>query len=393
MAFPFSVPQAYNIPYRLVIGVISPLLLLIVSLNYKKIKANKNIVFIFFFQIITSAIWLVIHFDTGYLNFLFQIFVSLIVYFSICLTGIKYFIKQFLTFVVVSGILAAVCFVLCILFKLPYYSEFINPDGRTGYNFIITLTNVVYDFGGTRLIRPSGFFDEPGSLAFYLIIGLLINDLTHKNRSIRVCIILCGIFTLSIAFYLIIFVYSLLYFKPRSLPSALLAIFLLTTVSLFGYSNLDNEKQDLIKSFTVDRVQTIFKGKKSSEYDQADNRSVLIQNSIEGIKDSPFIGQGISYASRPDSKLFGKFMGANLLGVLGIHGIIGGLIFSLHVFYYFLVCFRKKPFLSVPQKCFLIYLVLILQRPDYIGGVLTYISVILLTRCSLNYKNGFLYEK
>jgi hypothetical protein len=43
--------------------------------------------------------------------------------------------------------------------------------------------------------------------------------------------------------------------------------------------------------------------------------------------------------------------------------------------------------LTIPQKSCLIYLILILQRPDYIGGILTYVTVFLLTLTSLNYKN------
>lgn len=175
--------------------------------------------------------------------------------------------------------------------------------------------------------------------------------------------------------------------SKKNLRKVLISCVFFLIISVCSYSQLEKEYQDIVYRSSIGRFESIIDPSSVADNFQADNRSDLIATARDAIADSPLIGQGISYASNKDSKFYGTFMSANFLGIFGIHGIIGGLIFSLHVFYYVYICFKKRNWLTVPQKSCLIYLVLILQRPDYIGGVLTYVGVCLLTLTSLNYKN------
>ena len=390
MAFPFSIFQAFALPSKAIISLGSIILIFFIAVFIKQVNINKNIVAIFFIQIIFAVVYIVIHKDLAYINLCFHLLIPLIIYVYInSVIDYKQLQYSMLNIMVVIGGLAVVCFLLCLLINLPEYSTFENPDGRTGYNYIISLTNTVFDLGFVKIIRPAGYFDEPGTLAFYLTVAILLNDLTVKKKWMRIVFITCGVFTLSVAFYLLMALYSLLYLSRRILFRGGIILCFALPLFLAVYSKLGIEQRDVIYSFTIGRLESLISSEKETEgYFQADNRSDLIDVSKDAIKDSPFIGQGLSYASIPGGKYNGKFMGANLLGVFGIHGIFGGIVFSLHVLHYFIICFRRKKWLDVTQKSSLIYLVLILQRPDYVGGLLTYVSVIMLTLASLNYQSN-----
>lgn len=388
MAFPFSIAQAFNLPAKLIMSCGTLILILGLLSRIKDIKLSPTMFFIFLFQMLAAFIYIFIHKDTAYINLLFQILVPLIIcmYFLLFL-NVDILSNSLIKITLVMGVLSAICFLLCIVVNLPYYSVFQNPDGRNSYNFIISFTNTLIDFGFSKFIRPAGFFDEPGTLAFYIVISILLNDLTIKNTKVQSVLMIVGLFTFSIAFYLILFLYALLYMSRKNLFKVFISCLIIAIISVYSYTQLDKQYQDIIYGSSIGRLESIINPKSVPTNFQADNRSDLISTAKEAIVDSPLIGQGISYASNKDSKFYGTFMSANFLGIFGVHGIIGGLIFSLHVFYYVYICFKKKNWLTIPQKSCLIYLVLILQRPDYIGGVLTYVTVCLLTLTSLNFKN------
>lgn len=388
MAFPFSISQAFSLPAKIIMGVGSLILIFMMLMKRNKIQINSSIIFIFIFQIFTAVVYFFLHHDNAYVNLLFQIITPLLIYIYISsYLEVKRVSESMIKLMALMGGLSFICFLLCLLFNLSYFSTFQNPDGRVGYNFIISFTNTLLDFGFTKFIRPAGFFDEPGTLAFYLTVSILLNDLTNNNKLIRIILIVSGVFTFSIAFYLIMLLYSILYIKKEKLGQLLLFSFLAVLISVLFYSNMEKEQQDIVYGSSLGRLESLVNSSSSPDYYQADNRSDLINNAREAIYDSPLIGQGISYASKKGNKFYGSFIGANFLGIFGVHGLIGGLIFSLHVLYYFFICFRKKYWLTVPQKSCLIYLLLILQRPDYVGGILTYVSVLLLILTSIKFHN------
>lgn len=392
LAFPFALAQAFSIPYTRLIPLLTAFLFIIIFLHHKVLKLNRIIAFIFILQILVGCVWFIIHMDGGYINLTFQYVVTFCLYCCILIIGPLNFIQSFKNLMLLMAIFSAITFVLGFAFRLPEVAIFTNQDGRVNYNFLISFSNTVYDTGIIRLIRPSGYFDEPGSLSFYLIILLFVNDLIYKSKRIRYIIIICGATTLSVAFYIILFFYFILHFKSswtiylvRGMPLFILAI------SLY-YVHIPSETREVINKFTVDRVTSLFVGEEEAGYNQGNNRSELIKTAIAAIKDSPFIGQGFSYSKNPSSKFYEQFMGANIFGVFGIQGIFGGIIFSLHILYLFYICMFVKPrILNTPKKVFILYAMMIIQRPDYIGGLLTYISVlILIFSVSIYYQSSHL---
>ncbi|MFC5285210.1 O-antigen ligase family protein [Pedobacter alpinus] len=387
MAFPFSISNAYELPAKPIISICTVILLGFSLLYIFKSRLNKVVIIMLLVQIFTAITFIIIHMDSAYVNFSLQLIIVLIIF--ILLENGLYiqFCKQLLGFVSVMAVFSVIIFFLCLVFNVAPLNEFTNPDGRPGYNFIITFTNVYFDVGAFKIIRPSGFFDEPGTLSFYLIIGTLLNDLLFQYKRIRIVLLVCGIFTLSLAFYALLILYLCFRYKKRYLSKIVLATFIVVLISTFAISSLDEEKQTLLYGYTFGRIENIFDDKSKSDdtYFQGDNRSDLIENSFFAIRDSPIIGQGLSYRTNTSSVIYGKFVGANPLSLFAIHGLFGGVIFSLHLFYYLWVCFKTRRF-NLEIKSAIILALLILQRPDYVGGILPYINILILLYATKQHK-------
>jgi hypothetical protein len=388
MGFPFSIAQAFHFPSKIIMAISISILLVIIILNIKRVKVYSTVSFIFILQITTALLFFIIHKDFAYINLLFQILVPYILFiYVVSFLKIELISESIVKLVMFMGLMSVIIFFLGLIFNVNYYSVFENPDGRQGYNYIIAFTNSYTDFGFTKFIRPAGFFDEPGSLAYYIILSILINDLTLRKNSVRYFLFIVGIFTTSIAFYLLMIVYGIIHMKKKQSFLVLIYVFSFLILLFSIFSLLEPEQQEIIYGSSVGRLLSIISPSSIPNHFQADNRSDLISIAKEAIYDSPLIGQGISYASNQSSKFYGTFMGANILGIFGVHGVIGGLIFSLHVVYYTFVSFFNKNESAICKKSCLLFLLLLIQRPDYIGGVIPYFSVLVLTILSKDYKD------
>ena len=71
---------------------------------------------------------------------------------------------------------------------------------------------------GKYILRIAGFFDEPGTMAFFLVFALLINKVVFNSKKNEILILISGFFTFSLAFYIIGFFYLLFfYFNFKSI--------------------------------------------------------------------------------------------------------------------------------------------------------------------------------
>ncbi len=80
-----------------------------------------------------------------------------------------------------------------------------NTDGRTNYFFYTTFSNV-YEQG---FIRPSGLYDEPGALSFFVCMTAYLREATGRTRATTLTLLILGFITFSVM-HLIFFVLYLL---------------------------------------------------------------------------------------------------------------------------------------------------------------------------------------
>lgn len=84
---------------------------------------------------------------------------------------------------------------------LPALGYFQNPDGRTNYILPFSLSNSVHQ----GVIRPSGIFDEPGALSFFVCAVAFTRHIMGLRKSSTWALLTLGLVTLSLAHLFYIF--------------------------------------------------------------------------------------------------------------------------------------------------------------------------------------------
>lgn len=214
-------------------------------------------------------------------------------------------------------------------------------EGYALYPFTVVLDYMLND----NFYRMSGPFDEPGFVGTIVGLILVVSRFNHKSM-VDLILLVAGILSFSLAFYIIVFIYLfLISFKSLKVASLLI----LFTGLLLTVAN----KNDTIKSFTLDRVQI------TDEGFSGNNRS----------------GQSLDTA-------FNHWLGASgyefMFGVGGFEpdgsssikqipvyaGVVGISLFFL-IFIYTLIFYQKKLRLNLFLLAFIsIFLLSMTQRPD-----------------------------
>lgn len=216
-------------------------------------------------------------------------------------------------------------------------------EGYARYPFTVVLDYMLND----NFYRMSGPFDEPGFVGTIIGLILVVSRFNHKSK-VDLTLLVAGILSFSLAFYIIVFIY-LFFISFKSLKVASLLI--LFTGLLLTVAN----KNDTIKSFTLDRVQI------TDEGFSGNNRS----------------GQSLDTA-------FNNWLGSSgyefMFGVKGFEpdgsssikqipvyaGAVGISLFCL-IFIYTLIVYQKKLRLNLFLLVFIsIFLLSMTQRPDVV---------------------------
>lgn len=204
-------------------------------------------------------------------------------------------------------ILGVVAFILFFIGQLSPIFPFENTDGRIAYCYGLTCSNAVVD----NVIRVAGYFDEPGSLAFWGIYALILNKTFIDNKKVEAILIFCLLFTLSVAYYIQVLLYVLLYYGSNLKKNVFYIIFIVTLlVGFFIYVN--NNSGSTLYQLTVGRFE-VNKGSVTIESE----RSLLAERAKKVFESSPVIGVGQTNIRS------GEYMGDNEYELLASDGIVG----------------------------------------------------------------------
>jgi len=101
----------------------------------------------------------------------------------------------------------------------------IDLYGRMSYFYLSTFTNSVTG----NLIRPAGIFDEPGALAMYVTLIVIINEALRVNAKFSLLLLIAGLASGSFALLFIFAAYVILKFRDKSkIASVAIGITLVT---------------------------------------------------------------------------------------------------------------------------------------------------------------------
>ncbi|MDA9285244.1 hypothetical protein N9P94_00165 [Pseudomonadales bacterium] len=370
--FSFMVRDNYKIPIDVVV------IILVVQAVYSLLTIFLHYLTIPVFSIEEGVI---------YVNLFIQLVVIVLCYVYIQNNGLmKQMLVSYLYLMAVMALLATVVFALGILVELEPVSFTVIPDHRPISNYIFSFSpGAASEFAGGRVIRVAGYFDEPGTFAFYITIALLLNKLTLRSKRLQWVYVLCGACTLSLAFFISLFLYFLIFsiVERKTHITGLLigAIFVL----VIGITQFRDESAlgKVIYDLTLHRMQ--LNDSDDDKLIEGDNRSLNVSYAIAAFMDAPIIGQGKGAHSSSGGEYEGKIC-CNPMHPLATEGILGTVIFfSLIIYGAFLACFRR-PFDPVAVGVWIIVFANLAQRPGFHAGSFGYFVFIFLLEATIWHK-------
>ncbi|MDJ0941607.1 MAG: hypothetical protein QNJ00_17720, partial [Woeseiaceae bacterium] len=186
-------------------------------------------------------------FDGGYFSVAFQILACCALFLVFATAGrVSFLATVWVNLHLVIGALSLVVFVGGIVVNLEPLDTFLD---RPYYDFGLAYTNIFYQVGGIKLIRAAGFYDEPGTFAFYMTLSLLLARAFRMPRWKEGLIILFGITSISMAFFVVVALWVLLSINRSALKYIVIAMIALPV----ALQQVDEDVREFAYSVTIDR--------------------------------------------------------------------------------------------------------------------------------------------
>lgn len=330
----------YTINYLILFGAA---LVYILARNHCRIP--KPIALLIFAQCAVWAIYSIIHgFDTSYFTRILMLMITYLFLELQMSSGHHEFIKTYNAWLVFQAIAGTIGIVLVLLGILHPIFEFREMDMRPGYFFGLFTTNAYMD----GLIRNAGFFDEPGTLAFWGIYALLLNKLFVNNKKVELLLLFGLLSTLSLAYFIQLILYLCFFYSGNWKKAIVYILAFFVAIKVLASFNDQMDAAIFGRMAYNEETGTI----------EGDNRSQLMNVCWDIFKTSPLIGKGAENLIAI-SKETQQFVGANVFTPLASDGIIGQIII-LSPFFYLLTLRRKNKRFG---WAFVILIVGFLQRP------------------------------
>jgi hypothetical protein len=266
--------------------------------------------------------------------------------------GFKLFVKSYIYALLFMAIGGTITFFIHLLIGIaPIFTVDYSASG-TSYFLGLTSTNVYYDIGSIRLIRYSGFFDEPGAFALYSLFAIILNRVYFENKRIEIWLMVLTMFTLSLSFYVIVFFYFLFFYLSRSNVKYFIFVVALVIGSYFYLeANKTDESLKFLYDFTFKRFELDDSGSGLAD----NNREELSNNDKQIFLSHPFLGVGLN----------SEVSGSNFYSIFARYGIIGSLFYyALLVYLIFLIIQLKREKLIFYLKILFLILINFYHRPE-----------------------------
>lgn len=385
--FQFFAAIPYH-PYKVL--ALASTLLMVLSIDFNNIRnANRIILAIIAIQFLYSLLaaflqGFIIDIDYLYFNLSIQLVVDLVCYI---------YVKQFYSIDKISisvvyamalmAVLGSIVVILGFLVNLQPFATSLPVEGyREFNNYILTFSSSVPDWGSFSIIRSSGYFDEPGAFAYYIVFALLLNKLYNYSKKLEILLLMLGFCTVSLA-YIVSFVLYILLFGIGGRRSKYFFLILAIISSAAIYIYQDRESSDVslgLYQLTIER--TLIEETSDTKLVHGDNRTENLISSKEAFLKSPLIGHGQSAHNDPRSEFAGRLC-CNILYPVAAHGIIGLLIFFAIFFYWGLYIIFHRPFDTTSFGAFVILLANMFQRPGFQDGSFGYLLFVFLLEATI----------
>ena len=345
-------------PYKILTFI--SLLIMCLHLVFKnKLFIDKRLLFVISIQISYYIVLSLFYNDISNINLavqLISLYISIV--FILNFGGPQIFANSFVLVILYMGLGGTSSFFYHLLFGIePFFRVEYGND--VSYFLGLTTSNVFINIGDLRVIRYAGFFDEPGTYGLFASFALILNRIYIKSNKYDFFIIVFGIFTFSLAFYVASFLYLLFfYFHFKTLKYLLLSFFFISI--MYTFITLNNTESYLkLYEISIGRLEDSQNGLSTS------NRGGLMDFDLSSFLNNPIFGVGPK-----------KFVaGANIFAVPAKYGIIGMLFFYSFLIWIFILLIVKN-FSFFYLKLVTILLLSLFHRPE-LSSVFTLIFLYL----------------
>ncbi|QQO09821.1 hypothetical protein [Breznakiella homolactica] len=252
----------------------------------------------------------------------------------------------------------------------------INPDTRPNYWYLTTFSNV--RFG--KLIRPSGIYDEPGALSFFIISIVLLRLYLNKIDKKNILLLILGCVTFSLAHLLFsVLIYFYIHKRISFKSKVLYDIVLIISIIIFFLVMFD-----AINALVLERL----KFNSNTGRFVGDNRSIQLKAVFHFLSEN-----GIFWGAYGYDNVFKEYgtIGENPLTRLALDGLFVSL-----PYYFGVLIMSIAVFFSSKRMLIFVMILLFLQRP-YLSSIGYSAFFILFFRIAINElqnnKNMFFFVK
>ena len=348
--------------------IILGLILALAILFFHRFTITRTVAQLSFLQLAQASTLLVLPFlhmtfgygfDVGYFSLSFQILAGLALFLVLANTDhVGLFARFWVNLHLVIGALGLLVFIGGIVFNLQPLDTFLE---RPYYDFGLTFTNIFYQIGDLKVIRVAGFYDEPGTFAFYMTFALLLARIFGMARWKELLLIIFGLTSLSMAFIVVTLIWTVLSLNRRYFKYLLFIIAGLT----LALGRLDPEVRDFAYSVTVDRFSISRSGDRLLK---GDSRTPIMKGNYRAFVDAPIIGHGLHYHDYVGDVYKWSFI-VNPMAPFATHGVLGALIANIHVVVLLILLIKTKRLKRCDKSFILLVLTATLaQRPITING-------------------------
>jgi hypothetical protein len=326
-------------------------------------------VFVTCFFVFACALVLMIYWSSiRYIHIHLHLLCAMVIIISFCKEDLKkilYISTEVLIVICLGALLGHLVIALGIT---PPFS-FPNANGLPNYFLFTTLSN---DYDGKSL-RPSGIYDEPGTLSFMVCSVVAARKLSNMNERRTQTLLIMALSTLSLAH--VIFMLTYYFSNKYNKKTTILFLVSIVFVALLGVAFYDYLYEPILKRFDYGMEDRVFLN--------GDNRTILFINAFKIVTSeyfSIFFGVGGDVISGSNGTIDLTNTTENPLTPLLYYGIVGS-----WPYYFVVSLFLLFPLLKGKRYVFVFGLgLLLLQRPYlYNPGVSLYFAISLFATLSI----------
>ena len=326
------------------------LICIILNKSTKLKLPNKKFNIIVFMQVIFILIWSLfldsISIRAQSINLLISWFFVFLIVNSI---DVYYFLKAFIRINIISLVLCFVGIILVVLGWTKLYSSHEYNSDRMIFNYLFFFVKRTELMGLN--IRPAGYYDEPGSFSFIIMLLLLLNRKFFKNFKWEYLMLFLTFVTTSLAHILTSLLFITFY---HTTTKRIIILISFSCLIIFTFQDflLNSEYGEYFDSKTFVRIESIL-----------NNEGDLSRGG--GFELGPDILKNNLYGSSPEFiKInYPNFVNETIWAPFIYYGIFGVIFYFLLFIYILNLCLKKNN--KEIWISFIIIVANLIQRPNY----------------------------